>query len=63
LKYLKLKVSTLKHCIQEIVKMDTTNMSVEMMKEILLNTFEKKDKPTAGKVYICTMKRGLARYR
>ena len=43
--------------------MDTTNMSVEMMKEILLNTFEKKDKPTAGKVYICTMKRGLARYR
>lgn len=39
---LKIKVSTLKHCIQKILKIDTTGMSVETMKEILLNTLEEK---------------------
>jgi hypothetical protein len=63
----KIKVSTLKHCIQKILKIDTTDMSVESMKEIILNTLEEKkeekkeETSTGGKVYICTMKRGLAR--
>ena len=39
---LKIKVSTLKHCVQKILKIDTTGMSIEKMKEIIVNTLKKK---------------------
>ena len=62
----KIKISTLKYCIKQFLKKDTTVMTVnDMIQLITTKLTEKVVKPKTGanlgKVYICTMKRGIKR--